>query len=59
MKKLQQDIMCVLLQTLLDKNLIAQDVHDKAREKILGTLDWPVFLSCAEAEGKENPRGCA
>ncbi len=30
MKKVPQDMMCVLLQTLLDKNLITQDVHDKS-----------------------------
>ena len=29
MNKVQQDIMCVLLQTLLDKGLITQDIHDK------------------------------
>ena len=44
MKKVQQDVMCVLLQTLLDKELITQDIHDKSREKILGTLDWPDFF---------------
>ena len=38
MKKVQQDVMCVLLQTLLDKELITQDIHDKSREKILDTL---------------------
>ena len=35
MNKVQQDIMCVLLQTLLDKGLITKDIHDKSREKIL------------------------
>ena len=45
MKKVQQDVMCVLLQTLLDKDLITQDIHDKSREKILGTLDWPECFS--------------
>ena len=41
MKKVQQDVMCVLLQTLLDKELITQDIHDKSRSRILDTLDWP------------------
>ena len=54
MKKVQQDIMCVLLQTLLDKELITQDIHDKSREKILGTLDWPEFFCYAEDDGKED-----
>ena len=38
MKKVQQDVMCVLLQTLLDKELITQDIHDKSRSRILDTL---------------------
>ena len=57
MKKVQQDVMCVLLQTLLDKELITQDIHEKAREKILGTLDWPEFFCYAEDDGKENQDG--
>ena len=57
MKKVQQDIMCVLLQTLLDKELITQDVHDKSREKILGTLDWPEFFCYAEDDRKEDLNG--
>ena len=53
MKKVQQDVMCVLLQTLLDKELITQDIHDKSREKILDTLDWPEAFCYARdtAEG--------
>ena len=57
MKKVQQDVMCVLLQTLLDKELITQDIHDKSREKILGTLDWPDFFCYAEDDGKEELDG--
>ena len=57
MKKVQQDMMCVLLQTLLDKNLITQDVHDKSREKILGTLDWPDIFCYAGDDGKEVENG--
>ena len=57
MKKVQQDIMCALLQTLLDKELITQDIHDKSREKILGTLDWPEFFCYAEDDRKEEPHG--
>ena len=53
MKKVQQDVMCVLLQTLLDKGLITKDIHDKSREKILDTLDWPEAFCYARdtAEG--------
>ena len=57
MKKVQQDVMCVLLQTLLDKELITQDIHEKAREKILGTLDCPEFFCYAEDDGKEDQDG--
>ena len=57
MKKVQQDIICVLLQTLLDKELITQDIHDKSREKILVTLDWPEFFCYAENDGKEDENG--
>ena len=53
MNKVQRDIMCVLLQALLDKELITQDIHDKSREKILDTLDWPEAFCYARdtAEG--------
>ena len=57
MKKVQQDVMCVLLQTLLDKELITQDIHDKSREKILGTLDWPEFFCYAVDDRKEELNG--
>ena len=57
MKKVQQDIMCVLLKTLLDKELITKDIHDKSREKILGTLDWPDFFCYAEDDRKEDQDG--
>ena len=59
MKKVQQDVMCVLLQTLLDKELITQNVHDKSREKILGTLDWPEFFCYVEDDRKEELDGSA
>ena len=57
MKKVQQDMMCVLLQTLLDKELITKNIHDESREKILGTLDWPEFFCYAENDGKEDQDG--
>lgn len=59
MEKVQQDVMCVLLQALLDKNLITQDIYDKSREKILGTLDWPEFFCYAGADRKEESDGSA
>ena len=57
MNEVQQDIMCVLLQTLLDKELITQDIHDTSRNKILGTLDLPDFFWDNEAR-KEDAHGC-
>ena len=59
MKKVQQDVMCALLQTLLDKKLITQKIHDKSRDEILGTLDWPEFFCYAEDDGKEELDGSA
>ena len=57
MNEVQQEILCVLLQTLLDKELITQDIHDKSRNKILGTFDLPDFFRDNE-RGKEDAHGC-
>ena len=57
MKKVQQDVMCVLLQTLLDKELITQDIHDKSRSRILDTLESADFFSYAENDRKEDQDG--
>ena len=57
MKKVQQDMMCVLLQTLLDKGLITQNIHDESREKILGTLGWSEAFCYTEDDGKEDENG--
>jgi len=63
MMDVKQQIMCVLLKNLQDRDLISETVYDQAREKILGTWDWPDFFCCAgDAEGgdqngsTENPR---
>ena len=53
MNEVQQEILCVLLQTLLDQELISRDIHDKSRNKILGTLDLPDFFCDTEC-GKED-----
>ena len=57
MKEMEKNVMCVLLQALLDKNLITQDVSEKAKTKILGTLDWPNFFCYCEEERKEDVDG--
>lgn len=57
MKKLQQDIICVLLKSLLDKKLITQDIHDRSRERVLGTLDLPEFFCYDVDDGKKAKHG--
>ena len=57
MKEMERQLMCVLLRSLMDKNLITQDIHDKAKEKVLGTLDGPEFFCYAEEKRKEESHG--
>ena len=57
MKEMEKSIMCVLLRSLMDKNLITQDIHDQAKEKVLGTLDGPDFFCYCEEERKEESHG--
>lgn len=59
MKPVQQDLMCALLQTLLDKELITLNIYNKSRKLILETLDWPEFFCYAEDDGKEKLDGSA
>ena len=53
MKTVQQDILCALLQRLLDQKQITRNLYDKSREKILNTEDWPEFFYHAD-HGKEH-----
>ena len=39
MKEMEKNLMCVLLQRLLEKNLITPKIHDNAREQILDTFE--------------------
>lgn len=57
MKEVEKNVMCVLLQALLDKNLIAQGTLEKAKTKILGTLDGPDFFCCCEEKREEDTNG--
>ena len=59
MKTVQQDILCALLQRLLDQKQITRNLYDKSRKKILSTWDWPEFFSYVEDNGKEDPDGSA
>lgn len=57
MKEMEKNVMCVLLQALLDKNLITQDTCEKAKTKILGTLDGPDFFCYCEEKREEDADG--
>ena len=57
MKEMEKEVMCVLLKQLMNKNLITPDVHDRARERILDTLDSPGFFCYAEEDRKEETDG--
>lgn len=57
MKEMERQVMSVLLRALMDKNLITQDIHDQAKEKVLGTLDGPDFFCYAEEKRKEDADG--
>ena len=57
MKEMERQVMCVLLRSLMDKNLITQDIHDQAKEKVLGILDGPDFFCYIGDERKEDADG--
>ena len=57
MKEMEKNVMCVLLQVLMEKNLITQDVHDQAKEKVLGTLDGADFFCYIEKKREEDADG--
>lgn len=57
MKEMEKNVMCVLLQVLMDKNLITQDIHDQAKEKVLGTLDGPEFFCYIDEKREEDADG--
>ena len=57
MKEMEKNVMCVLLQVLMDKNLITQDVHNQAKEKVLGTLDGPDFFCYIDEKREEDTNG--
>ena len=57
MKELEQQVMCVLLQRLLDQNLIPQETCEKAKNKILDTLDEKGFFCYCEEKQKEEDHG--
>ena len=57
MKELEKNVMCVLLQRLLDKNLITPKILDNARERILDTFDSKGFFCYHDVDRKEESHG--
>ena len=57
MKELEKNVMCVLLQRLLDKNLITPKIFDNARERILDTFDSKEFFCYHDVDRKEESHG--
>ncbi len=59
MADMERDTLAVLLGVLLDKNLITENVHNKAKNKLNSTLDFSNLLEysvCCQKEGSDN--GC-
>ena len=59
METAEQEVLCALLQSLLDQERITKDLYGKARTQILRTKDLPAFFSRPEEKGKENGYGGA
>ena len=57
MMDVERQVLCVLLQTLKDRDLITPVIHNKAREDILDTLDWPKFFWYCEEKREEDTNG--
>ncbi len=57
MKELEKNMMCVLLQRLLEKNLITPKIFENTRNTILDTFDGTEFFCYAEDDRKEESHG--
>ena len=57
MKEMEKNMMCVLLQRLLDKNLITPKIYEKARNTILDSCDNADLFCYAEDNRKEDQDG--
>lgn len=49
-KEVEKNVLCALLQALLDKNLITRNSCEKAKTRVLDTFDSPVFFYYCEDE---------
>lgn len=54
MQEVQREMLCVLLQDLLDQGLIGQEIFEKARCRILDARTFPEFFYCDSCNGKER-----
>lgn len=55
----QKEVLHVLLQSLLEKNLLSQTAHDKAKNIINSALDFPEFFEyCVCCRKEEDVNGC-
>ena len=60
MESTQSEVLNVLLQSLLDKDLIPQSTFDAAKNKVNSLMDFPEFFwypVCCQKEEEIN--GCA
>ena len=60
MESTQSEVLNVLLQSLLDKDLIPQSTFDAAKKKVNSSMDFPEFFwypVCCQKEEEIN--GCA
>ena len=60
MESTQSEVLNVLLQSLLDKDLIPQSTFDAAKNKVNSSMDFPEFFwypVCCQKE--EDVNGCA
>ena len=57
MRKTEQQIVCILLERLLDRKLITQKIFEDARAKVLDTWEGRGFFLSPEPDGKEGKCG--
>ena len=57
MRKTEQQIICILLERLLDRKLITQKIFEYARARVLDAWEEEGFFLSPEQEGKEGACG--
>ena len=55
----QKEVLHILLQSLLDKDLLTQTIHDKAKNIVNSALDFPEFFEyCVCCRKERETNGC-